>query len=112
MKQQTSYNGFVALQCAYDLVAELSPAIAEIGRSDNALMKQLTRAVASVAMNLAEGGGRFGADRRHHFRIAYGSLREVDAGLEIARRFGWISELPAVALRDRLNGLLWALAHK
>jgi hypothetical protein len=61
--------------------------------------------------NLAEGSGRFGADRRHHFRIAYGSLLELDAGLEVARRFGWLRELPAIVLRRRLGGLLWSLAR-
>jgi four helix bundle protein len=111
MKQQTSYNGFVALECAYELVSAIAPSLTEIARSDNALAKQLTRATSSIAMNLAEGSGRFGADRRHHFRIAYGSLLELDAGLEVARRFGWLTELPAIVLRRRLGGLLWSLAR-
>jgi hypothetical protein len=36
------------------LVSAIAPALKEIGRSDNALMKQLTRATASIAMNLAD----------------------------------------------------------
>jgi four helix bundle protein len=111
MKQQTSSSNFVALECVYELVSAIAPALKEIGRSDNALMKQLTRATASVAMNLAEGSGRC-ADRRYHFRVAHGSMLEVEAGLEVAYRFGWLREVPAVAQRRRLTALLWSLAGR
>jgi four helix bundle protein len=112
MKQQTSSSNFVALECAYELVSAIAPALKEIGRSDNALMKQLTRATASIAMNLAEGSGRCGADRRYHFRVAHGSMLEVEAGFEVAHRFGWLREVPAVAQRRRLTALLWSLAGR
>ena len=39
--------------------------------------------VSSVALNLAEGTGRFGRDRLHHYRIAYGSCQEAKTTVEI-----------------------------
>ena len=45
--------------------------------------EQLIRAAASVPANLAEGAGRTGRDRRHHWRIAYASALEADTHLRL-----------------------------
>jgi len=48
------------------------------------LKDQLRRAASSVALNLAEGAGRFGQkDQKRFFTIAMGSLRECQAVLDI-----------------------------
>ena len=52
------------------------------------LHRQLRRAASAVSLNLAEGSGREGADRRHHFRIARGSALEVEAVVEVAEAWG------------------------
>ena len=44
---------------------------------------QVIRAASSVPANLAEGHGRFGRDRVHHWRIAYASAKEVDCHLQL-----------------------------
>ncbi len=44
---------------------------------------QVIRAASSVAANLSEGHGRTGRDRLHHWRIAYGSAKEVDTFLRM-----------------------------
>ncbi len=50
------------------------------------LKDQLARASASIALNLAEGWGRSGiADRRRFFVIAFGSLRECQAILDLTQ---------------------------
>ena len=41
------------------------------------LHRQLRRAASAVSLNLAEGSGREGADRRHHFRIARRAIEPV-----------------------------------
>ena len=46
------------------------------------------------------------------FAIALGSLREVDAAIELACMGGAFDEPPMAAARDRLGGLLWPQAHK
>jgi len=49
------------------------------------LKDQLTRASAGVPLNLAEGYGRMSAkDKRRFYRIAFGSIRELQAIFEIA----------------------------
>ena len=49
------------------------------------LRSQLLRASSSVALNLAEGSGKLSpAERRRYFGIALGSLREVQAILDLA----------------------------
>ena len=49
------------------------------------------RAATSVALNLAEGNGRVGKDRLHCFRIARGSVLEVQAGLKLAVAWGYVT---------------------
>ena len=49
------------------------------------LRNQLDRASSSIVLNLAEGNGRRTTnDRKHFFQIAYGSLKETVAILDIS----------------------------
>jgi len=47
------------------------------------LADQVIRSASSVPANLAEGHGRNGRDRTHHWRIAYASAKEVDCHLRL-----------------------------
>ncbi len=76
------------------------------------LAQQLVRSSSSVALNIAEGAGRFGRDRLQHYRIAYGSCQEAKTTVEILVLSGrldretgrrWWSSL------HRIGGLLWGL---
>ena len=63
-------------------------AIDIVGRlpvSFRVLADQVVRSASSVPANLDEGAGRSGKDRLHHWRIAYGSAREVDTHLQFRR---------------------------
>ena len=71
--------------------------------------REARRARSRRSENLAEGNGREGGDRLHHFRIALGSLREVGAVLDIAAVHGWLGEAPLAAERDRLCGMIYGL---
>ncbi len=77
-----------------------------------ALRDQLIRASSSVALNIAEGSGRFGRDRVQHYRIAYGSAKEslsilnIISGLAVCDQ-AVVSEL--ITTCDRICGLIWGL---
>ncbi len=77
-------------------------------RIEQHLRDQLLRAAASVALNAAEGyGRRTVADRRRHFHIALGSLRESQAAMALAG----IEDEKLLDLADHLGGCLWKLSR-
>ncbi|MCP4896326.1 MAG: four helix bundle protein [bacterium] len=79
------------------------------------LADQLIRAASSVPANLAEGHGRFGRDRFNHWRIAYGSAKEVDVFLHLLVGSGSIDSAKAdavIRLFDRVRAMTWRLIHK
>jgi four helix bundle protein len=98
---------FVTYDLAIVLVRRMREPLATIRRFDPDLARQASRALASVPLNVAEANGRAGRDRVHLFRIALGSLRELGAALEVATALGCLGELPLVAERDRLCGLIY-----
>ena len=65
----------------------------EAPRKHYRLIEQLESAVTSIAMNIAEGKGRYSQKEFIHFMyIARGSLFETITLLTIIQRIGWISE--------------------
>jgi four helix bundle protein len=65
----------------------------EAPRKHYRLIEQLESAVTSIAMNIAEGKGRYSKKEFVHFMyIARGSLFETITILTIIQRIGWISE--------------------
>jgi len=103
---------FLAYDLALDIIRALQSPLAIVRRHNAALAKQGTNAADSVLLNLAEGSGRDGGDRLHHFRIALGSLREVAAVLDIAAAHGWLAAPPVAPERDRLCGMIYSLQRR
>jgi four helix bundle protein len=104
---------FLAYDLALQLVTELEAPIAAIAARSAKEADQLERAGCSVFRNLAEGGGRRGADRRRFNEYAYGSLREAKASLQLAVAKRWLPALPAAyATAHRLGGMLYRLAGR
>ncbi|MEP0773077.1 MAG: four helix bundle protein [Acidobacteriota bacterium] len=78
------------------------------------LADQLIRSASSVPANLAEGAGRAGRDRLHHWRIAYASALEADSHLRLLLRAGAVDgakAAQALELFDRVRALTWRLIH-
>jgi len=89
------------------LVRHASPAL-------RALTDQTVRAVTSIPLNLAEGTGRRGRHRLHHWRIAYGSALEARTALELLVATGSVDAEAvetAGALLDRVSAMAWRLTH-
>ena len=75
---------------------------------------QVIRSASSVPANLAEGHGRFGRDRLHHWRIAYASAKEVDTHLRLLIGAGAINNTratTAIRLFDEVCAMTWRLLH-
>jgi four helix bundle protein len=94
------------------IATHTAAAIAGAHANNPTLMRQLVRSSSSVALNLAEGSGRFGRDRLHHYRIAYGSCQEAKTTVEILVLSGnldrdtgrlWWADL------HRIGGMIWGL---
>jgi len=78
------------------------------------LADQLVRAATSVPANLAEGHGRFGRDRMHHWRIAYASAKEVDSHLRLLAGAGAVDaarSTTALQLFDEVRAMTWRLLY-
>ena len=78
------------------------------------LADQVIRSASSVPANLSEGHGRTGRDRMHHWRIAYGSAKEVDTHLRLLVGAGAINATratTAIRLFDDVCAMTWRLLH-
>ena len=78
------------------------------------LADQVIRSASSVPANLAEGHGRTGRDRIHHWRIAFASAKEVDCHLRLLMEAGAIDGRQAarsIALFDEVRAMTWRLLH-
>ena len=90
----------------YDVALEMANGAAvvaeQIERRDCDLARQMRRATASVALNLAEGAGCTAGHKRQRYQTALGSAREVRACVDVARAMRYIERVDA-ALLDRID---------
>ena len=79
---------------AKELVSQVYALIKKFPKEEQyALCDQLRRAVISIPSNIAEGSGRMTTkDQSHFYSIAYGSLMEVLAQLDVASDLGYITK--------------------
>ncbi len=79
-----------------------------------AIAGQVIRAAASVPANIAEGEGRSGRDRLYHWRVAYGSAKELEVHLELLVHAGAVDRAQAaeaLELLDQVRAMLWRMLH-
>ena len=88
-----SFRKLNAYIYARELVKKVYELLKKFPREEQyALCDQLRRAVISLPSNIAEGTGRVSSkDQAHFFTIAYGSLMEVLAQMDVACDLGYIS---------------------
>jgi four helix bundle protein len=87
-------------------VVELSrPLVESTQRRDRDLASQLRRAISSIALNVAEGLGNSAGNARLRFESARGSLKEAQAGIQVAVAWGYISAATAQPVLESMNCL-------
>ena len=114
MLNATRQPNLIAYSTALEAAGMALGLVQRVPASLKPLADQVIRAASSVPANLAEGHGRFGRDRIHHWRIAYGSAKEVDAHLRLLAQAGAIDSAQAeTALRlvDQVRAMTWRLLH-
>jgi len=78
------------------------------------LADQVIRSAVSVPATLAEGHGRSGRDRMHHWRIAFASAKEVDCHLRLLIASGSVNHHAAetaIDLFDEVRAMTWRLLY-
>ena len=107
-------NGLIAHTTALE-AAGLALALARrVPAPFKSIADQVIRAASSVAANLSEGHGRVGRDRFNHWRIAYGSAKEVDTFLRLLANAGVVNHAQAnvaLDLFDQVRAMTWRLLH-
>jgi four helix bundle protein len=81
MSNAIANTNLVAYTKALDAAGTAIKLVSRVPAPLKSIADQLIRSASSVPANLAEGHGRSGRDRHHHWRIAYASAKEVDGPL-------------------------------
>jgi four helix bundle protein len=77
-----------------EMLRELGPVLRELEGRDRDLVCQARRAAQSVLLNVAEGTGHTGGNRRQRYKTALGSMRETSACLDAAEALGTLESVP------------------
>lgn len=83
---------YKAIQKLIRIVYKLSKQFPQEEHGYTGLVNQIRRAVVSALSNIAEGSSRQNKELLHFFAQSLGSLREVEAQLEIARDLEYITK--------------------
>ena len=110
----SGHTGLRVVDTAIDLARETRLAVLGI-RGHKDLVDQLTRAIESVALNLAEGAGRAGRDKAFHYSVAYGSAGEAATAIRLLAAYGAMTDGRAAKLLariDQVRAVCWRLARR
>jgi four helix bundle protein len=106
MQRQLDHEKLEVYQSALAFIAWLEPILSQLPKT-LAVAEQLDRASTSIALNIAEGNGKFtGADRCRFFDIARGSALECAAGLDILVAKGRCAAQDVQPGKDRLCSIV------
>ena len=105
---------FDALEKATSAAAIAISLVMRVPAPLKSIADQVIRSASSVPANLAEGAGRSGRDRIHHWRIAYGAAKEVDTHLRLLIGIGALDSSQvesSLTLFDDVRAMTWRLLH-
>jgi four helix bundle protein len=107
-------GNFITLSKAETAAGIAISVVMEVRAPLKSLINQVIRSASSVPANLAEGAGRTGNDRAYHWKVAYGSAKEVDTHLRLLIGAGAVDVTrteEAIALFDEVRAMTWRLLH-
>ena len=105
---------FIAYELSLEAASQVFQLVEKVKPSAANLADQARRSASSIPLNLAEGNGRVGRDRLHHFRIAHGSAREASSCIELLVAIGAVDRAEGgevIELLDRVKAITWRLVH-
>ena len=114
MTSTVSSNQLVAYSKALEAAGTAIKLVSRVPAPLKSIADQLIRSASSVPANLAEGHGRFGRDRQHHWRIAYASAKEVDSHLRLLAATGVVNPTAVNTVLDafdRVRAMTWRLLN-
>ena len=114
MHQASHENRFEVLDTALQAAGTAIGLVGRVPTKFRSLADQVIRSASSVPANLAEGHGLTGKSRLHHYRIAYGSAKEVEVHLRLLVQAGSIEQVrttEAIELFDRVRAMTWRLLN-
>jgi len=95
---------------ALDICRDASRIAKQIEKHDTSLANQLRRCASSVPLNLREGSGSFGGNRKLRYHSALGSAGEVVACYDTAEAMEYITPV-AHETRRRLDHVIGTLVN-
>ena len=102
-----------AYSLSLDACARVARVARVVERRDRSLGSQMRRAVASVSLNIAEGGGNEKGNSRLRYITAIGSARETIAALEVADAMQYVKlDEEAVDRLDQVIAILYRTTHR
>jgi four helix bundle protein len=105
----------IAHEKALQAVGEAITLVMTVPAPLKSIADQVIRSASSVPANLAEGHGRSGRDRFHHWRIAYASAKEVDSHMRLLAQAGAINRAKteeALTVFDEVRAMTWRLLNR
>ena len=114
MSNAVNNTNLVAYTTALEAAGIAINLVSRVPAPLKSIADQLIRSASSVPANLAEGHGRFGRDRQHHWRIAYASAKEVDSHLRLLAVAGAVNGVEAERVLqsfDEVRAMTWRLLN-
>ena len=99
------FKNLIVYQKSKELVKQVYALLKQFPDDERfALCGQMRRAAISVPSNIVEGMARLSTkDQSHFLNIAYGSLMELYAQLDIAHDLGYLSEKKFIKLETQID---------
>ena len=110
------FKNLIVYQKSKELVKQVYALLKQFPDDERfALCGQMRRAAISVPSNIVEGMARLSTkDQSHFLNIAYGSLMELYAQLDIAHDLGYLSEKEFIKIEtqiDEINKMIVSLTY-